>query len=391
MENFFEQFRRNWHSRPAPEWEENDWLALQNRLKAPPAKKRVLPVLWWITLPFLLASASVNWMIFKELKEKKQYVSFLETRRDTVYVTRFIYETDTVYRTRIWRDRFVNRLPVAAGQPADSLVFPSKSAPSVFREITEVGPKDPPGANSFPIAPIHSLSIHPLSAPDRPLELLKNVPLYVSGRGKNIRRYLHDFQPAGASVTLRSGLAYPLPPFSPAQAGWSVGMQAALRFSDKWNIWGEGQFIKAQYRSGQMDESLGIPAVDPPADDFVFQEADAPMPVWLFAMGLERRFPGKRRHMEPFVGLGYGFGGRLPYEISYDFVRPADGVEWTIDQNASTNRSVHGLALGRAGVSVPVFGQWRFELSVSGVFQTNRKTERFPSLLQLQGGLQRNF
>lgn len=99
MDKFYEQFKKNLDNQPAPDFEEQDWTDMQQRLEQQ-ATTPTKPINYWTwaALALLLGMIGSNWLVFSQLKEANEKISQLETKIDTIVQTTIIYRTDTVFQ-----------------------------------------------------------------------------------------------------------------------------------------------------------------------------------------------------------------------------------------------------------------------------------------------------
>jgi hypothetical protein len=324
----------------------------------------------------------------------------LEIQRDTVIINRLVYQTDTIFRTRILHQRVIEYLPATTGKSEIAESEPWENIQNIPPQVHKIDALSSLGNTD--LHPEKNAQLHqsilqettclPLVEIDfsRPLPKIEKWPVSINKRHKTLRHYLYNLRPTGFSVGAAGGLAYPFKPDALSQFGWSAGIAGAMDFAKGWRLWSGVSQVRTNLLAKSMDLGIGAPPVDPPADGFIFKEADVQQGSWQFSLGFDRRFPGRRR-LEPFVGLGWAVVNTLASEVSYDFIRQSDGVEWTIDRMFSSGPLRSDFGIVRTGLTFDFSRKWQMEFMASQRFHFEKSAERMPSVSVLQLGLWRTF
>lgn len=387
MNQFFEQFRQNMARRPDPEFEERDWLALQKRLDQDKPKRRVLPLLlWWIAGPLLLLSTAFNAVLWRQTQASGLAT---QVRHDTVYITRVVRQTDTVHITRYLRlPAFAAETPVpVAAMPVFQPAAPETPDPSLAAgpAATAFAPQHLPEANLLS-APIDSL-IRPVPelSPVPPVTLRQLARKKAAGHG-----LLFGLRPKSYAIGVSGGWATPLHKNLHPESGYSFGLSVQAAFSPNVQLWADVGYSELRFLSSVMDESLGIPPIDAPADGFVFAQAELPAPTLQCAAGLQYTFLAGRP-LQPLLALGYGAVYRLPYELTYDFVKQPDGIEWSIDQSVARRGWQGSFWMAQAGLAYAWNPRWQCRALLTYRDRLGTAGLQAPRVLVLQGGVFRVF
>lgn len=411
MEDFFKQFRTNWQSRPEPQFDEKDWVALQKDLDRQKPQRQFVILPWWkFGVPIVLLLAASNLAFFMELKHTRQALNMVEKQRDTIWMTCVEYQTDTVFRERpapekasyFWPKSLPNNFAYA-GRPILAMPLASNQENiSVHSSPLATNPEVPPGGNTLEKeiqsslfwTDLESLPI-PFSlsfaAKEPGLQTPAWVPLPASKHKKNLKQTLYALRPKVFAAGIEGGWAYPLQKGVQSQSGYSAGITASLGFSKNIWLWANAGYFNIHFRATRMGDDIGIPVVSAPSDDFTFQEAEATLPALQYGLGFDYHFRAERR-FKPLFGVGVGQISRMPYEITYDFVKASEGIEWSIDKSVNPPQGfMPGFLLVRTGFDHEILKRWHWQVMVSYRKSLNKTALYFPQVWDLQTGLLYHF
>ena len=99
MDKFLHQFKDNLENQPAPEFDEQDWINMQQRLEHH-YKDSIKPTNYWAwvaSVLFLMIVGSTS-LILQKLNKANKQISRLESTIDTLVQTKIIVRTDTIYQ-----------------------------------------------------------------------------------------------------------------------------------------------------------------------------------------------------------------------------------------------------------------------------------------------------
>ncbi|MCB0596641.1 MAG: hypothetical protein H6557_09580 [Lewinellaceae bacterium] len=425
MDDFFKQFRENLENRPEPAFEERDWKDMDRRLDQLGDKKPAAPAWWW-ALPFLVLLLAANAFVLLEQRKATRKIQEIAMLRDTVYQTHVVYLTDTIYHTTVIREQTaVASAPGApavsfplpgwkgfsfpapgsapgAGQPAAGLFLPG-GAPSysslIVRQREREG-QQLPGAEQtgnpqpdywrgfLDPLPANSPSFVQSGQPAAPQE----IPLepVLAKRKKTLGQYVYPLRPKGLQIGVSGGGAFPFSQSLSRQAGGMGGLQLAIEFSPSIRMWMDASYFKIHIESNQMDESIGVPVIEPPSDDFAFKKAEVPQPTLQFSAGMQYLFL-TRSKWSPFAGLGYGTASLLYHDVIYEFENPLTGEEWSFDGSVPGNMWQTGYILFQAGLEHEFSRQWSGQLAASYRTNWNTMGSLSPRILGIRGSLMYKF
>lgn len=403
MDDFFKQFRENLERRPEPDFEEKDWRGMEKLLDAQGGKQ--LPVLaWWWVMPFLLLLLGANVFMLLEQKKVNRKLQEAVMLRDTVYQTRVIYHTDTIYRTQVIREETASGVRAggpaiiftpagrqgggypafsslwSAGQPSAGLFLPGEARPYSalpgFRQERKeeqdagqdnrLGPEEPHSVHAL-LAPLPSGN-QPLLLPEKTFETEGLPAPTITKRRRTLMQLLYPLRPKGLMLGGGGGGAFPLGPALSRQAGGLAGVQVAVEFSPHIRMWMNASYFRIHIETDRMDESIGVPPVDPPSDDLIFSKAELAQPTLQLAAGMQYLFSGEGK-WTPYLGLGYGAASLLPHDVVYEFRNPATEAEWNIDIRVAGRSWQTGFLLFQAGVEYEFSRRWSGQLGVN--YRTN--------------------
>lgn len=98
MDKFYEQFKHNLENQPIPDFEEQDWADMRQRLDGQTAvAPRAINYWGWAVAALILGIIGSNWLIISQLEQANKKISRLELQMDTIVQTKIIYRTDTIF------------------------------------------------------------------------------------------------------------------------------------------------------------------------------------------------------------------------------------------------------------------------------------------------------
>jgi len=400
MEDFFRQFRTNWQNRPDPIFDEKDWEALQKNLdrQAPRRGLAVLP--WWkFGVPLVLFLAASNVAFFWEWKQSQQKLAAVEKQRDTVWMTRIEYQTDTIFREQASLEKASWFLPQSlpgtfdyAGRPMFTMPLASNLATNLEESRSGNTVKKEVQSSAY-WSDLESLPIPfflSFAAKEPGLQTPAWVLLPASKHKKSLKQTLYALRPKAFAAGIEGGWAYPMQKGVQSQSGYSAGITASLGFSKNIWLWANAGYFNIHFRADRMGDDIGIPVVQAPSDDFSFQEAEASLPALQYGVGFDYHFQTAHR-FKPLIGAGIGQISGIPYEITYDFVKASEGIEWSIDKQVTPQGRMPGFLLARTGFDYEIFRRWHWQMMASYRTSLNKTSRYFPQIWDLQTGLLYHF
>ncbi|MEO1711743.1 MAG: hypothetical protein AAFU60_00200, partial [Bacteroidota bacterium] len=98
MDKFLQQFKDNLENQPAPEYDQQDWADMQQRLELQQQEAAKTVNYWpWAAAVLLLLTLGSNGLILKRLNAANYQIDFLQARVDTLIRSKVLVRTDTVY------------------------------------------------------------------------------------------------------------------------------------------------------------------------------------------------------------------------------------------------------------------------------------------------------
>lgn len=424
MKDFYEQFRENLENRPETDYQQNWWDRLEHDLNKEEQKRPKGGAWWWAAAAaLLLLLLGTNALFFMELQKSNERLASLEMRTDTVYQTKIIYQTDTIYQTRTISEKtvppntsFTTSIPYYKQQPytkfnPNNFNFLNKNAEAVLPDApsstssllafhrqkkTGLG-KDLASANldskalqqlgDFDILPVEIL---PLSRKRKEILPLIDMTYTATKQRKTIGYYLFAMRPKEFIIGVTAGRVFPFGKGLDEKTGYSLGLESAIAFSDRWQLWIDASYYDVKFEINRMDESLGVPVIEPPSDEFTFSKADVPQPFFQYAVGLQYFFNPKGK-WKPFLGGAYVTTSLLSYDVTYDFTSEIQGVEWEFEKLVHRNGLGANFLLVRAGLDYEISKHWHLQTKVSYRSPWNDADINVLKLLNMQGGLYYRF
>lgn len=417
MSDFFNQFRQNLEQRPAPQFEENDWLAFQKRLDSLRENRPAFAGWWWLFLPLLASSLAANGLLFREIKQSKKVVSSLEIHRDTVLLTRLIYQTDTVFQTRlvyltvsemkngIAREGLrpdTHRLQVSdlrigearkdenqenPGTQAGDLLTSRVGLETLTSDSIFLKTNKKSAADSTAVAARFSekqSTVEPSLFEKNRADSTATIEIIKAH--KTLSEHLAILWPTSFETGFSAGVAVPLGSFAVWQPGPSVGLQVVAWFSERLRMQFSGGWANPGFDSKTLDSVLEIPEIQPPSDDFKISSVDGHQPHGHFSAEMQWRFWPEKR-WNPVVGFGYGAGWRLPFQATYDFKNTLTGAEWIWEESVSGDDTPVGFGLVSMGVERSFSKKWTAFGRANWRFQPESASALRPGQLDFQAGM----
>ena len=413
MEDFYKQIKENLDHRPEPAFEKGDWEDLENKLDRRPKRTTGGFSFWWVIIPLAALLLLSNACLLIELKESNQQLADYLLQKDTVYQTKIIYLTDTIYQTRTNQEGAIQSKPVHAsslfhqsnpvlsqlhtfnltGQGGGLLPASDLAGPLLAKKWLEEKYQPAPKDNLKPLlASPEKIKLAKLdqlnSVPDNSLAVSSDYKLPVYK--KNPKRLLYQMRPKGLGLGINGGLTYPFNEDLSNSAGYTIGAEAMVNFSPRLSMWISGSYQNVHFDSDQMGESIGVPVVSPPNDDFEFLTAEVPQPSLQYSAGMRYILTGQFK-LRPFIGIGYASVSLLPYEVNYDFLDKNTGIEWVFEESVNLSKSFSGFLLLRTGMEREFTEHWLWKLELS--YRNGFEDKEFvaPNLLGIETGIYYKF
>ncbi len=422
MEDNYQQFRDNWERRPEPAFEERDWNALKKRLDQISRKQRGVGRWQWVAVPLLFLLLGVYLSSLLELRKANQTIAFLQLHRDTVLQTKVVYKVDTIFRTSVVEKPLIKYIssPYAVDytrlnvNDQNNFKF-FEAKPTLFSSInkqastTKLNPFIPaslppptsaqyknitnkPGKsdNLFAFTNLNRLSPLPPSLfPNLLLHSKLPASPTVEEQKKRRKSSLYAMRPKGFQFGLSGGWATPLAEEEDElkrHFEFSRAAQGLIEFSPALRIRLEMAYSTSNYETKRMDETIGVPVIEPPLDDLDFIKAEISHPYLQYSAGLEYLIRRKGK-FKPFIGMDYAAIRRLSAEVVYDFKNEAIGTEWSEDLTFPGNGLQINYFLLRTGFEYKLAKHWNWRLQASYRGQWRETTIQTPKTLGINGGL----
>ena len=422
MKDSFDQFRKNLENRPEPAFRDGDWKDLETRLDQH-GSKGVGFAWWWVALPLFALLLSSNIYFLNQLKNANKNYTKVEIQTDTVYQTRVIYTTDTIFQSHVIHETSVeyinnpsfsyyskyltqvansrsigNNEGIAGILYSDdfntvplwnSSVVLSKYAK--LKQDNELNETDPEERYAILNREIDFLDSKPSGfLSDPPYPLLKLEEPVITEKRRTLVQQAYMMRPKSASLGLNGGSVFTLAKGIQSKGGYSVGIEGNIIFSKNLRMWVEASFVRSKFDSERMDEALGVPIVENPADNYKFEKAEVPQPTLQYSAGLQYLFNTNTK-WKPMLGLGYGAVSTLSYELLYEFHNEIDNLDWSFDQHVERMDLRADFLFLRAGLERKLDNHWNW--NILGTYRTqfdNSKSKQLQTL-GFQTGLSYRF
>lgn len=421
MNDFFKQFRENWENRPEPDFEEQDWIALEKRLDQQPIRSWRGLLFWWLLLPFLFLLLGSNiWSLF-ELRKANQKIALLEIQKDTVFQSHVTIQTDTIYQTRVIKETiqtFSSANPVSIINPK----FPGFNFPKTPIKLLDDNTRTNLFSQKYYTSSLFNQTntnttvslpnpedstINNQAILDSKLAYLDQIPLsflsirppvfsyeahLVEQKKKTIRQHLYTMRPKGYLLGAGGGWMKAFDEIERVNQipGYNFGLQGIMEFSPQIRLWLGATFSEIKYEAYRMDEALGVQPIAPPSDEFSFFKAEVPQQFISYSMGMDYRLDLKGK-IKPFFGAGFGAMILLPDETSYEFRNDPLDITVNLD-HANLGRMVFSdLYLLKTGFDYQLSRNWEWRLWATYRAKWSETSVFVPRTFQLQTALMYRF
>lgn len=422
MSDFFKQFRENWENRPEPDFKEQDWKALENRLDQGPSRRSSGLLFWWLLLPFLGLLLSTNIWSLVELRKANRKITSLEIQKDTLFQSHVTIQRDTIYQTRIIRETVqtfayapaVNFSYNLGGLSQPFSLLKEEHLPTTTYKRWETAPL------SNPLIALRTINKAALIAPDSTENTIKNKIFFDSElayldqnplgflartappfpyeanpiiqRKKTIRQHLHSMRPKAFQLGAGGGWVNPLGKMDDINqlSGFSLGLQGTIEFSDNLRLWLDASFSESKYEAHRMDETLGVLQIAPPSDEFTFFKAEVPLPSLNYSMGMDYQL-GLKGNFKPFLGAGFGTAIILSDETTYEFRNDPLDIVVTVDHTNLGRMVFSDLYLMRTGFDYQLSNHWDWRLWGTYRAKWGRTSVFVPRTINVQTSLMYRF
>ena len=185
-----------------------------------------------------------------------------------------------------------------------------------------------------------------------PPELNSSIPL------------AYYLRPTGLQIGLSAGPGYPLSEQHRREDGFSVGVTAELEFPHPLRLWADVRYFRLQLDADVMDETIGIPFIESPSDDFRFLKAQLDQQSLQYSLGLRYVFLTDGA-LQPYLGIGFAAVSFLPHEIHYEFEHLSLDTEIVSQMDAAKHKLLTEYYLLQAGVDYAVSDKFRWSTTLN--------------------------
>ena len=454
MDDFYKKIKDNIKNRPEPEFHENAWQRMQERMQ----QQTVSPVVRdnrfnkrtvLLLALLLLSSALLNLWLFSRLNNPQNAIQQIYTHQiDTILKTNVIYQRDTIflngnnitkviqpqysnsknhnkifYQTRYNSSRklFANLNPSAyninnpfsiseltdSKNKSDSPWNIYKTTP--FSKITfannalglrgkagaDVNVKQPINYNKIPLEYLATLPLENLiynqDAPNDISDRLAAMKqIKEQNKKKKLAYHLYQMRPKSIALGFNGGTIFSTQNILSLKTGLITGLEADIIFSENLRLFTEFSYTISHYKKDQMGDKFGIPVTPSPSDDFEFFEARVELPAIQYSVGLEYLFTTKNK-ARPYIGIGVNAMSTLPYEVQYEFQKGIDDLELLVDKELKKKTLISNQLLIKFGLEYPLKNKW--SLNFTSFYRYNLKDNDFgpPNSIGLKTGLLYHF
>ncbi len=357
-----------------PDFSDEDWQPLSQRLDGWQRRRWGILPLWWLGAlsGLLLLSNAIWWFSWRESNEQlssllQQALQVSEkqdiTVSDTIYRTVVVHQYDTIYRTVVVRSVLEETLATTSDEhtpekqpaPAKNSAEAAPSGATVTgtpASATSTPPVVPPAGEGVEIAENSEdvLSLEEITQIRAAETTVNPLPLRYL---KEIRRRPHPPIPLPLladweTVTPEQKKPFPLIPKTfhlgigggwvlpgasviASKSGQVAAVAGEIGFSDQLSLVVEGAYNSLEFQGYVYDQSIGLPTPNPPGDDYdfkYFETHDAPKPMFQLTTAMRYRFSADKK-LSPFLGAGFATQWHPEYELEYEYTHRPSGTEFS--------------------------------------------------------------
>jgi hypothetical protein len=198
---------------------------------------------------------------------------------------------------------------------------------------------------------------------------------------------LEQLKPTGLQLAAKAGASFPYN-HSTIGPGSKGELELLVDFRSPVQLWINAAWHRNHFLSDGMDASQGVPPMSPPAEGFIFSEAESTLQSLQLSLGLQYQFGlGTKHNMRGHLGIGIGNAILMPYELAYDFSNPDTELEVTIEEFVRPISTQQRNMLFRLGMSMPLRKRWDVLLQSNWRRHWGTDNWQAPDLLDIQTGL----
>ncbi|NUO02201.1 MAG: hypothetical protein HUU01_16465 [Saprospiraceae bacterium] len=431
--DFDKLFSEKMKTAGAPDFSDADWQPLSQRLDSWQRRRWGLLPLWWLGAlsGLLLFSNAFWWFTWRESNDHLASLlqQTLETREqasisssDTLYRTVVVHHYDTIYRTLVLRPELAaglsatgDGLATESQQTQPELIagseFPEKAAgtgkmstppnasnlqASALADKTTALSDQHSGINNAQNAVAggiegarEAISAEEIARMQEPVAEVSPLPLKHFGEIKRHRRVpiplppLADWETAKPkekkpfpltpkSLRLGAGGGWALPGAAviASKSGTAIGLKGEIGFSDQLSLTLEGTFNKLKFQGYVYDGSIGLPAPNPPGDNYnfkYFETHNAPKPMFQLTAAMRYQFSTAQK-LSPFFGVGFATQWHPEYELEYEYTYQPNGSEFSENVEVEDLEKPLSFLHFEFGLSYKIAKSWG--LQASGFYDT---------------------
>jgi hypothetical protein len=378
----------------APDHSEEDWEHLTSRLDGQERRRwRVLP-LWWLgSLSGLLLCSNIGWwwawqrseqkldIVQTRLAKQEQAGTMATIRRDTIFEKVVVYQYDTVYRTVVFRSTPGGSSSGQQAFPAPSPSLPQAASNVIMSKKTSTDLAQPAQADAGNM--LHSTGVSGTQGRSEMADFdklpSKKIPAVASIRHLNLPENdlvctplppepgLPLLIPRKIRLGMGAGVAFPSTNGFERRGGWSTSVLGEFAFSDRLALAIEGGYAALTFRGVRYDETLGLPPLAPPSDDYdlkYFETHDGFKPVLHLSVGMRYWWRSQHR-LSPFLGVGYAAQWNPGFELEIEYINRVSGLEQSASYAVPATRKPVSLLDVNIGLRRRFSKNWNWQTGVS--------------------------
>lgn len=455
MDKFLQGFKDNLERQTAPEFDEQDWVDMEQRLELH-HQTYTKPNYWvWAAVALLLLMVGSNSLIFRKLSQANEQINHLEASIDSLTQTRIIVRTDTIYQ--IVEDQTINKFSSHVARREESIVSNNNhisqkgifANPFTFNSLKEI-PKltfiqdiqkghlvSPFSENIFESIPLQKTLptsitngfenrssfgqqkmlanevsdaaqkvegqtatyalLSPIEQP-KPSFLKTTTPplpersFAIVKQKKSIGQILYPMRPKGIEIGLAYGLGMSLKNHHKDQKMQQWAITTQIKFSEAFRWWIAGDYWSLDYESKRMGAQYGVPELAPPSDNFEFDETNIDQGILSISAGLQYHFRALNK-WQPFIGIGYGWSTMTRNRMEYRFTETGVTNFDASEQKAVVYEKARNLPFGilKGGILYQWNDRFSFQLEGAYLHRVEDFNNQLPNILMGNVGTSFSF
>lgn len=199
--------------------------------------------------------------------------------------------------------------------------------------------------------------------------------------------------PRKIRLGMGAGVMFPSAKGFERRGGWSTSVLGEFAFSDRLALAVEGGYSALTFRGVLYDETLGLPPLAPPSDDYdlkYFETHDGFKPVLHLSVGMRYWWRGHRR-LSPFLGVGYVAQWHPGFQLEMEYVNRVSGLEQSASYAVPAAPKPVSLLDVNIGLRRRFSKNWNWQTGLSHQFKLDAAQAGIPRFWMIRSAMLYEF